>query len=596
MDDKNMDDKTMDENVRGDKAIYQQLCTNIFLIANEKIDFKSLEKNLICGDPQIKEWQNIPLPQAKIHIKAALQERGYNHIRIIEKNEQLVIYVGSLTKVTDILINGFSYDHSLWPYHNLIGRILTPSLLDEIQSHLQQQLWREGIPCAQYKVIADADTGIIMIKIENAKKLKILSVKNETPILKMNLKVMARYYAFHIGEIFNSNYMELTMKRMVTDGIVQNARYTVECDGSNNLKNENKLKNENNKNEGVVIKHHFVVGKSRLITAGVGTSNEQYFILRLSWKNVRLGPHGSSAEVVALASSTEQRLNISSNWYPSISFPKFYIRPNLELVGEREEYYRTISQYLKLELGSSLDTSKINWHFNIGPVFNHQVTYRGIGPKESTFLTTNAFIELISHDFEYYRTSPRSGLLLNFFTIGAQKQLLSSISAYRFSLTGEYLYNVYNLNPPILILGLRGKASTSFIPELANQKQEIPLLFRHFLGGVDDLRGFDRKQLPRDPEGALSSLYGGWEARFPLLFYDKLQPLIFIDSGWLSKKSFKLDSTIYWSPGAGFRFESPFGTFRGVVAYGQVSHGNENEEEKAYFRKVKYYLSYGQEF
>ncbi|MBF0207319.1 MAG: BamA/TamA family outer membrane protein [Oligoflexia bacterium] len=567
----------------------QQLCPKVLLLFNvtaagiEKIVLTPLEEALICGDSGVQEWQNIPSEQTTLHLQAVLQGRGYYHVSAKEEQKILKVYVGSLSYVNIILIKGFTsdllLDRLMHSSAKWIGEILTPHLLDQIQTQIQQQLWREGYACTTFSIEANADTGTVTINIVNAEKLKILSVTEENPIPGMSPKVMSRYHAFHLGDVFKSDLQELTTRRMVSDGIVQSARYTVDCSGLAGDK-------------GVVIKHHYTIGKPRLVTADLGASNEKYIFLRLNWKNVRLGAHGSSVRAGLLTSTTEQRLEAEGNWFPTTDYPRLYIRPNLNLGWEREKLYKTASQQIKLGTGASWDFLHANLQLNAGPVFNRQLTYRGVGPQESNFLTINGFVELLGHDFEYYRASPRDGYLLNFATTLTHKNFLSPLSAYLFSLSGQYLYNL--TSPVSLVFGVRGRFNTTHIPKLKNQQQEVPLLFRHFLGGMDDLRGFSRKQLPNDSKGALSSFFIGWEIRLTSFFYEKLQPLVFLDTGWLGKESFKLQRTLYWSPGIGFRLESPIGTFRSFASYGRISYGTRNENE--YLGKMQYYLSYGQEF
>lgn len=102
-------------------------------------------------------------------------------------------------------------------------------MLDQIQREIQQQLWRQGYACTSFSLEANADTGTMTINIEDAKKLKILSVIEEDPIPGIRPNVMSRYYAFHLGETFQSDLQELTTRRMMADGIVQSVRYSVDC-------------------------------------------------------------------------------------------------------------------------------------------------------------------------------------------------------------------------------------------------------------------------------------------------------------------------------------------------------------------------------
>lgn len=64
----------------------QKLCPKVLLLFNltdagiDRVDLTPLEEALICGDPSVKEWQNIPSEQAALHLQALLQARGYHHV------------------------------------------------------------------------------------------------------------------------------------------------------------------------------------------------------------------------------------------------------------------------------------------------------------------------------------------------------------------------------------------------------------------------------------------------------------------------------------------------------------------------------------
>lgn len=536
----------------------------------------ALEKKIICGDPEVVEWQNIPLQQAKIHLQSALQSRGYFYSRLLESEGMLVAHAGPQTLVKEIFVNGFSYKKLLAPYHKLIGRTLTPELLNEVESYIRQQLWRWGYPCAPFFVKADPDQGAVFVEVQDAKIENLIAVK-EGNTLGIRAETMSRYQAFNIGEIFNSDLLELTTRRMVSDGIVQSARFAVDCTPS-----------------GVVAKQFTILGKPRLITVGIGANNERFFILKLSWKSVRLGENGSSFKLGMLASFKNQELEATGNWYPLTFLPSFYLQPALELKREEEKYYEMLTNQVKLGAGSSWDWQKFGVRLNAGPVLNSQWIQRGIGPRRSNFLSTNAHIEIMSHDFEFYRMSPRNGFLLDLSTTLTSDSFLSPLSAYLFSISGEYLFNFRQYQPPLVIFGLRGKISTTVVPHREGQTEEIPILFRHFLGGVDDVRGFARKQLPYNPQGGLTSFFLGGELRSASVLHEKFQPLVFVDTGWLGQGSFELQKTLYWSPGVGFRYESLIGTFRGIAAHGFVARGS--LQERTILSKMQFFLSYGQEF
>ena len=108
------------------------------------------------------------------------------------------------------------------------------------------------------------------------------------------------------------------------------------------------------------------------------------------------------------------------------------------------------------------------------------------------------------------------------------------------------------------------------------------------------MRGFARKSLPRDDTGSLSKGYLGSEIRLNNILPYSLQPLLFVDWGWLGDEAFTFDPTTFWSPGLGLRWQSPIGTVRGSIGHGFAQGQNSDYFDN--LSKFQLYFSLGEQF
>jgi len=93
----------------------------------------------------------------------------------------------------------------------------------------------------------------------------------------------------------------------------------------------------------------------------------------------------------------------------------------------------------------------------------------------------------------------------------------------------------------------------------------VPIFERLFLGGANDLRGFDyRKVGPKDasgePLGGQTSAYVSFEYTFPIM--DKLRGAIFYDIGMVGATAYDLSGTVNSDVGIGLRLYLPIGPIR----------------------------------
>jgi translocation and assembly module TamA len=194
-----------------------------------------------------------------------------------------------------------------------------------------------------------------------------------------------------------------------------------------------------------------------------------------------------------------------------------------------------------------------------------------------------------TNDYELYQGDPRRGFdttLRYAYVPGAQA---SSIGVHRFLLTGTYLYNFKSYVQPRWILGLRYKFGTLFtVDGTTPDASKTPPDWFFLVGGDQDLRGFSRNTLPSQFEGAGSVATSGLESRWPGLFSFPLDPLVFVDAGYLGPGNSHFSRELIVSPGFGVRSATPLGTIRATYARGYQPAKN--------IYRSQVFLSFGAEF
>lgn len=93
----------------------------------------------------------------------------------------------------------------------------------------------------------------------------------------------------------------------------------------------------------------------------------------------------------------------------------------------------------------------------------------------------------------------------------------------------------------------------------------VPIFERLFLGGANNLRGFNFRQVgPKDingePTGGLTSLYGTVEVSVPVI--EKVRVSAFYDVGTVGASSFDVGGNVYSDVGLGLRLFLPIGPIR----------------------------------
>jgi outer membrane translocation and assembly module TamA len=561
----------------------QTLLCGRYQYVGTTVDLSDTEKKLVCGDPSNEAWDNIPLSQATFNLKNFFQDRAYYHPEFSEDQGKILVNVGHATNVTKLLVVGQptdpEIDFDVSELRHIVGEKLTPSLLDKIKGRFFQKLQSLGYPCPEIDMSANADSGEVTANLRTGTRMLIHSVSNE-PVPGLGNEMLRRYDAFQVGDLFNGDYLELTSNRVVAQGIVQNAYFTVTCTPL-----------------GAELVQKVVPGPPRVLTFGFGFSTEELAILRASWSHLRLGETGSKVEVTAQASYRIQSLNFGSNAYLLNRPSRLYLRPTLTLKHDLEPNYETLNGDLLLAPTSTWDSADIGVNYSVGPKLNFVKVLNSktdiapgtpVPPTDFTFLSFSSDLHITSHYFEYFRASPRSGFDLDLLVNVTDQTLLSQFSAKQFKFSFEKLWNLSHLDPPFMVLGYRlGMATT-----VADNPLSLPPDFRQWLGGAADLRGFSRQELP-DNDGRLTSLFTSVELRFTDLLPWGIQPFTFLDVGATGKRAFDLDLPVYFSPGVGVRLETKIGNFRLMLAHGYITGIDNTQSPNSHWQP---YFSFGEEF
>jgi hypothetical protein len=306
-----------------------------------------------------------------------------------------------------------------------------------------------------------------------------------------------------------------------------------------------------------------------------------------------VGDTASSLEARLDVSFVQQMLEGNARWYYADGASRSYLEPSFNVNRQKETAFETLSATTKLLHGWGWELASGQLEFRAGPNLLFSQSVVGTGPASSTILLIETTSRWISHDYEFFTSSPRSGEFIEASAFFTQKSWVANFTAQKLQLQGEKLWNIFRYDPPLLILGVRFNVSSVFSPdEIA--AADLPVQFLSFAGGETSLRGFERQSLPRSGKGAFSSAVGGVEARLHRVLFRRADVFVFNDVGALGGARFRLERPIYTSPGAGVRWESPIGVFRVYAARRAVLA--QNPSDAPFESAWRLGLTYGEEF
>lgn len=565
-----------------ESIVISRPCPQIIICGSEKIDFSAAQRKIICGDNDSEGWRSIPFNQAQRFLRSALQQYGYNDPRfeISSSGSKLTVDLGKKAHVTGIQAKGIPKSLKISKKRKIVGEVLTPSILDQLQGWIKTRLQTFGYACPEIKLNADSVSGTIFANVQTGKIYRLENIEVPEPSPLINPLVFKRYEAFEFGKPVNLQLLTLTSNRILEKGFLLSTYYDLSCDSKGDLH----------------IIQRFTPAKPRQITIGFGVDTEGIIRGRAKWQHSRIGKKINSAEFSTMASFKEQSAETLLHYYFLDTASRLNLVPRLFFQHQNEDNYEALSGLFSLMPTTTWDNQYLHVDLRAGPAYEYAHTLEGDGPQNSLYLTLNTGLDVTSHLFEYYLGEPQNGWQASLETSSRIENVLSNISAHRLQARAEALWNLGNFDPPIIVLGWRGLIGSTWVSGEHNQlpPKELPQTMRFYLGGDADIRGFSRKDLPSDQVGFLSALYQGIELRLGDVFPYKIQPLIFFDAAMGSREFMNWDSDVYTSPGFGTRWNSPFGVFRFTLARGFLWMRDQTHYDRP--AHWQFFFSFGQEF
>lgn len=556
----------------------RKLCDNIFLKEGE-LKLGRNEQILVCGSSSASEgWKDVPLPQAQYQIKILLQEKGYLTPRFERVKDQLFVWSGPRSEFSGLEVRGAKGILDGSKKRQVKGEPITRDKLDEVTQWADTEMRSKGYACPELDVKAQAWNGRMIVTADPGRKDKIATIRREG-LSGLHEAALERYQAFDVGDDYDVRETQLTVSRMLQDGLVQSAYFTTKCRG-----------------DLVDLYLRGTLGPARLLQFGVGASTEEFPFTIATFRNTKLDERASNFEARLYASPKQQNLTVSSELYWLPWTDQTYFGPRFRLARKSEHYLEELQAKLGADLGRHWDWWNIRWGARFGPTLNYVNTVRGIGPDEVRFLSWEGSVKAMSHLYEIGIRNQFSGWDAEFNYEGQRKGIGSYINVDRYQLDFRNLWNVGNFSPPFFVLGARTQligVDTS-PPVLGQSRHLLPSEYRIFYGGDDNLRGFGRHVLNNGDAGYLSAAYAGLELRLVKEVPWNLEPFLLYDVAKLGDQRYNLDEPLFTSWGLGLRWASPIGTVRGSAARGEIL--NEDARAQAYPEEWVFFFSFGQEF
>jgi outer membrane translocation and assembly module TamA len=534
-------------------------------------------QNFLCGDGETPGWRRVPLNQAEFFARRFLAGRGYFFPKFSGTSEGIEIDAGPLSRIREVQLPNAPLPIPIRRYWQIKDEEMTSAALGGLEKWLKEYLARHGYPCVELDVAADPVSGLVRVSVVRAERLQMPRVLID-PVPDMEPDVPRRYHAIDAGEWYDGLRVDLSARRLVADQTVLNSYMMTQCPSNGGA---------------FSLRQRIIPGEPRLATFGIGFDTEEWLMVQASWQHARLGRMASELQTKAQASYRVQSLQVSYDAYYLPSVSRHLWHSSLRFDREYEEVYEANSHQLRSGPAWSLDELGNYWRLWLGGVAHHIETVKGEGPATTDLGLIHVDGMIQSHDYEYFAVNPRSGHQLNFSTQRAWKGSGAALNLTHYSASWVKLWNLGEYDPPIWVLGLRGKYVSTAVDSAADLAK-LPVWFAEYLGGSRDLRGFRRRSIPDGESGALSVFYSGIELRMRSIVPFGLQPLAFVDYGRIAQSRGRFEPEIYWSPGVGVHIQSAIGPVRLTLARGQVIRPEGGDVGPA--PRWQFYLGLGEQF
>jgi translocation and assembly module TamA len=561
-----------------------KICTTRVEFAKpSQISFTDNEKLMLCGDPSKESWKDIPASQAEFTVRNYLKQRAYYSPTFTFQNDTLTVDPGPLKLATSLTYEGDPKNFQDIKIRDIVGHPLTSELLDKVENFTLTRLKNMAYACPEVKLQALEETGAITVKIRTGPTYYFLEPKL-TDSIGLYEKTMRRFDAFRVNAPYRYEWVKLSSNRAENDGIVVSSQFNFVCP-SHPL--------DTSEPQGLSLTQTILGGDRHLLTIGAGASTEEFPIAELTLKSVRLDDGGANLTISLYGSQRDQKVNVIYTEYLFKNAPRFDLAPNFTVEHDKEVTYNTTHFQVGTPLEYHGDLPNSSWFVSFGPAVSRQFSVDSASDTSLSFFSLLGRLNFTSHNYELYQTDPRAGSVIDFNLNLLSDDVSVHPLATIYKITGSKLVPLNPVDPPQWLLGFRYGVATTNSTERAPTSTRLPPQYFETLGGDQDIRGFGRQELNLGTVGAMTSAYLGTEFRYAKTLALGIEPFLFFDMGALGSEPFDFESPLYYSPGFGIRWSTPFGAIRATLAHGYISKAVPNENS---LEHLQLFLSFGKEF
>ncbi|HXH76620.1 MAG TPA: BamA/TamA family outer membrane protein [Bacteriovoracaceae bacterium] len=545
---------------------YAGLCPQVILHTEHKIKFTDTEKRMLCGDPAVDAYKNIPPYQAEIFMKGFLQSRGYLQPEFAPVGEVLNVYPRSKTFIRKMRVN-IDEDKERKLVEKEIQRqyrkkLMTPKRLDAIEADALTVVRRRGFPCAKIETEAFPDTRSVDLNYKDLNWFPFGKIEKEK-IPDLHENALARFYPFRESDAFNEMLLDLTEKRMMRAEVVSGTFFLENCSVDARK---------------FSLSQQFIIGPPRSIRFGAGVNTESGPMFRVKWAHNRFQPMASHLSASFQASLRIQSLNLTADQYLWNHRPRQSLFSQFDLIRESQfDYLQTLAR-LRPHMKWTEDKLRRHLIYTLGPTLEAG-SFKSEERLEQRSYRTGALegsISLMSHIYEYFDTHPEDGDTVRFSFDFRQPEFGFPHRLLKLDSTFAKLTRVGVWRRGNLIAGLRVNAATTIVPDSVDLL-DLPPSVKFYGGGSDDVRGFLLRTLPKnDGLGALSKLGLKLELRRTYLWKESLEGFVFVDGARFGPEPWDIDPRVWYSPGVGLRWLSPIGMVQTYIARARATNPDED--------------------
>ncbi|MFI5335459.1 MAG: outer membrane protein assembly factor BamA [Opitutales bacterium] len=424
------------------------------------------------------------------------------------------------------------------------GMVFRPAKLDKDVENLEDFYGRDGHLDTRVHAVRkpNLQTGDIDLeyKIEESEKYQVESIKIEGNS-KTKSTVILRELALGPGDVFDSVRMKISKLRLENTRFFDDVNTTSE---TTNIPGRRNLK--------VVVKE----ARTGNLTFGAGFSSLEKAVVftELTQSNFDLFNRRSFYQ----GAGEKFRIKLQLGSYSSEAILAFeepwFLERELALGGQ---VYRTSSEYTssyyqEIRYGVQIYTRKRLFGIVEGDLsYTYEVVdIRNVDPTASALIQQLAGKQHVSklgfslvRDTRDKMVNTTNGSRSEFITQLAGGPLGADVNYYRLEYRGAQYLPVFSFHTQVLALLAHGGVVEDY-----GKSSSVPLFDRNYLGGPNDLRGFEYRMVsPKDPLGEPigGKTYGFFSAEYTLDVVKPIRFAVFYDAGFVNADAYDFNPKDY---------------------------------------------------